>query len=174
MDGQINLGDRVSVADPEDVTIGELLALLQDHGSLPLMFSYDGRDLQPGYHVTEVKAGQFAALDCGGNPEAWTEIFVQLWDVNEDAGRVHMHAGLFVKIIGKVIEHVDLDRTAKLTFEVSDAVRPMQLFRAAAPIITSDRIQIALSPRPASCKPRDRWLEQHQSSCCAPRASGCC
>lgn len=174
MDGQSNLGDRASVADPEDVTIGELLALLKNHGNLPLIFSYDGRDVQPGYYVTEVKVGQFAALDCGGNPEAWTEIFVQLWDMNEDAGRTHLPAGLFVKIIGKVIEHVDLDRTAQLTFEVSDAVRPMQLFRAAAPVINSDTIHVALSPRPASCKPRDRWLEQQQSSCCAPRASACC
>ncbi len=133
MGGQSNLGDRASVADPEDVTIGELLALLKGHSSLPLVFNYDGRSVQPSYHVTEVKAGRFAALDCGGNPEAWTEIFVQLLDVNEDEGSAHMPVGRFVKIIGKVIEHVDLHMAAKLTFEVSDAVRPMQLFRAAAP-----------------------------------------
>jgi hypothetical protein len=41
-----------------------------------------------GYHVTEVKAGQFAALACGANPESWTEIFVQLWDI-EECDRTH-------------------------------------------------------------------------------------
>lgn len=168
---QSNIGAPTGVADPEDITIGELLEALRDFEDCPLVFSYDGRDVQPGYHVTEVKAGQFAALDCGGNPESWTEIFVQLWDVNED--RDHMAASKFARIIGKVIDHVALDMTAKLTFEVSDAVRPMQLFRAAAPVVTDGAVRIALTPRPASCKPRDRWLEQQQSSCCGSRASGC-
>jgi len=36
-----------------------------------------------------VKTGRFDALGCGGNPESWTEIFVQLWDIDED-GRTHM------------------------------------------------------------------------------------
>ncbi|WP_151720154.1 DUF6428 family protein [Gemmobacter serpentinus] len=168
---QSNIGAPTGVADPEDITIGELLNALGHIEDRPLVFSYDGREVQPGYHVTEVKAGQFAALDCGGNPETWTEIFVQLWDVNED--RDHMAASKFARIISKVIDHVALDMTAKLTFEVSKSVRPMQLFRAAAPVVTDGAVRIALSPRPASCKPRDRWLEQQQSSCCGSSASGC-
>ena len=116
--------------------------------------------------------GRFEALDCGANPESWTEIFIQLWDVNED--RAHMPAGKFMKIIGKVIEHVGLDRGAKLTFEVSDGVQPMQLHRAALPRIEGGQVRVALSPRPASCKPRDRWL-QDQKSCSAPAgAQPCC
>ncbi len=76
--------ETTTVLDPADVTIGGLLGFLAAHKDKPLVFFYDGRPVQPGYHVTEVKAGQFAALDCGANPESWTEIFVQLWDVNED------------------------------------------------------------------------------------------
>lgn len=113
---QSNIGAPTGVADPEDITIGELLDALGHIEDRPLVFSYDGREVQPGYHVTEVKAGQFAGLDCGGNPETWTEIFVQLWDVNED--RDHMAASKFARIISKVIDHVALDMTAKLTFEV--------------------------------------------------------
>ncbi len=70
----------------------------------------------PATHVTEVKAGQFAALDCGGSPEAWSEIFVQLWDV-VDGDRTHMTAGKFAAIIRKVSEHVGLDLSDRLTFE---------------------------------------------------------
>lgn len=169
---QGNLGALTGAADPEDITIGELLAALDDAPETPLVFSYDGRDVRPGYHVTEVKAGRFEALDCGANPESWTEIFIQLWDVSED--RAHMAAGKFVKIIGKVIEHVDLDRGAKLTFEVSDGVQPMQLHRAALPRIEDGQVRVALTPRPASCKPRDRWL-QDQKGCAAPaEAQPCC
>ena len=125
--------------------------------------------MKPGYHVTEVKAGQFAALDCGANPESWTEIFVQLWDV-EDGERRHMAADKFAKIIRKVSEHVGLDGSAKLTFEVSDGIVPMQLYRAGTPDIVEGEVHVALSARPASCKPRDRWLREQTQT----KAAGCC
>jgi hypothetical protein len=171
---QGKLGALTGAADPEDVTIGELLVALDSAAEVPLVFSYDGQDVQPGYHVTEVKAGRLNALDCGANPESWTEIFIQLWDVSGD--RTHMPAGKFVKIIGKVIEHVALDRRAKLTFEVSDGERPIQLHRAALPRIEGGYVRVALSPRPASCKPRDRWLQEQNAgaTCCTSSAAKPC
>jgi Family of unknown function (DUF6428) len=156
-----------AATDPADLTLGELLNLMDAHPELPLVFHYDGRAVKAGYHVTEVKAGQFAALDCGANPEAWTEIFVQLWDVEGD-GRTHMPAGKFAKIVRKVSELLSLDASARLTFEVSDGIAPMQLHRAALPTHDAVQLHVALSPRPASCKPRDRWLVDQKSvqSCC--------
>ena len=169
--------ETATTMDAADITIGGLLGFLAAHKDKPLVFFYDGHPVQPGYHVTEVKAGQFAALDCGANPESWTEIFVQLWDVNED--RTHMLAGKFSAIIRKVTEHLGLDPTAKLTFEVSDGVQPMQLHRAALPEIAGNAVHVELSPRPASCKPRDRWLEEQKqasTSCCraSDKAQPCC
>ena len=113
-----------------DISLGHLLDVLAVAPDAPLVFSYDGNPVRPGYHVTEVKAGQFSALDCGANPEAWAEIFVQLWDIDED-GRTHMPAGKFAAIIRKVSDYVQLEPKAKLTFEVSDGVRPMALYCAA-------------------------------------------
>jgi hypothetical protein len=106
-------------------------------------------------------------------------MFIQLWDADE-GGRVHMEAGKFAAIIRKVTEHLALDWGAKLTFEVSDGLAPMQLHRAAAPRIEGDAIRIGLSARPASCKPRDRWLAEQTApaGCCSPSASAskvrCC
>lgn len=161
----------------EDISLGLLLDTLAGAKDLPLVFHYDGRPVKAGYHVTEVKAGHFSALDCGANREAWSEIFVQLWDIDED-GRTHMPGGKFSAIIRKVSEHVKLDGSAKLTFEVSDGVRPMSLYCAAVPTHRDSALHVELSPRPASCKPRDRWLseQQTQSSCCSPSATGqaCC
>lgn len=117
----------------DDINLGLLLNTLDGERDAPLVFYYDGRPVKPGYHITEVKAGQFSALDCGANPEAWTEIFIQLWDI-EEGDRTHMPAGKFQAIIRKVTDHVQLDGSAKLTFEVSDGVRPMQLYCAAMPI----------------------------------------
>jgi hypothetical protein len=152
-----------AISDPQDLTLGELLALVDIHPDLPLVFHYAGLTVKPGYHVTEVKAGQFAALDCGANPESWAELFVQLWDVDE-AGRTHMTAGKFARIIRKVADHVGLDLGARLTFEVSDGVVPMQLFRATQPVIDGAVMSLALLPRAASCKPRDRWLRESKQA----------
>lgn len=163
-------------SDRTDITLGELLDRIADAPDLPLVFTYDGKAVKPGYHVTEVKAGQFAALDCGANSEAWSEIFVQLWDVEED-GRTHMKAGKFGAIVRKVSEHVRLDGSAKLTFEVSDGVRPMQLFCANDPVVEDGALEVVLTPRPASCKPRDRWLAEQavkETSCCGSSANPKC
>ena len=161
----------------DDIQIGALLADCDVHSSLPLVFVYNGHAVRAGYHVTEVKAGQFAAFDCGGNPESWSEIFIQLWDVI-DGDRTHMTAGKFAAIIRKVSEHVGLDPAARLTFEVSDGVVPMQLHCAGTPVRVGDVLTVALTPLVASCKPRDRWLEEQNraSTCCAPTTSdqSCC
>ena len=159
----------------QDISLGLLLDALAANSDLPLVFRYDGRPVKPGYHITEVKAGQFSALDCGANPEAWAEIFIQLWDIDE-GDRTHMQAGKFAAIIRKVSEHVELDGSAKLTFEVSNGVAPMQLYCASAPVVTDGIMHVELAPRAASCKPRDRWLaEQAQAAaCCGPTAAKCC
>ncbi|WP_432284259.1 DUF6428 family protein [Aminobacter sp. BA135] len=171
-----DLAGSTDFAD-DGISIGALLSVLAGHKDKPLLFSYGGRTVKPGYHVTEVKAGAFAALDCGANPEAWTELFIQLWDVDEDE-RTHMPAGKFSAIIRKVSEHVALDPVARLTFEVSDGIAAMQLHKASAPVIRGGEVHVALSPRAASCKPRDRWLvEQAKASCCGPAkgdAQPCC
>ncbi|WP_104663881.1 DUF6428 family protein [Ensifer adhaerens] len=162
-----------SQSDKTDISLGALLGRAAETPDLPLVFLYDGKRVKPGYHVTEVKAGQFSALDCGANPEVWSEIFVQLWDV-EEGERTHMTAGKFSAIVRKVSEHVRLDGSAKLTFEVSDGVRPMQLFCANAPVAEDGALHVALTPRPASCKPRDRWLAEHKSNksrCCGSAAA---
>jgi hypothetical protein len=164
-----------AISDPQDLTLGELLALVDIHPDLPLVFHYGGLTVRPGYHVTEVKAGQFAALDCGANAESWDELFVQLWDVDE-AGRTHMTAGKFARIIRKVADHVGLDMDARLTFEVSDGMVPMQLFRATRPAIDEMAMNVALLPRAASCKPRDRWFKDSQQAgqTGAAGPSACC
>ena len=160
-----------------DISLGDLLDVISVVPDAPLVFFYEGNPVRPGYHVTEVKAGQFSALDCGANPEAWSEIFVQLWDIDEE-NRPHMSAGKFSAIIRKVSDHVRLNPDAKLTFEVSDGERPMSLYCASSPRLYAGVLEVALQARPSSCKPRDRWLEETptlKSSCCGPTTgTKCC
>jgi hypothetical protein len=167
-----------SVSAPGEIAAADLLATLARHASRPLIFSYEGRDVLPGYHVTEVKAGAFQALDCGANHESWHETFVQLWDVPAEDGRGHMAAGKFLAIIRKVADRVPFDPAAKLTFEISDGRRAMQLYCATAVADGDDTVRVWLAARPASCKPRDRWLAEQaaETACCAAESAAkrCC
>jgi Family of unknown function (DUF6428) len=160
----------------DEVPAQVLLDTLAGHKDKSLIFSYEGRDIRPSYHVTEVKIGSFRALDCGANAERWNETFIQLWDI-EEHNRGHMPVWKFLAIIGKVGEAVGFDADAKLTFEVSDGIRPMQIYRAER-IETGDAVRVYLSARPSSCKPRDRWLAQEtaqtETSCCAPKPQKPC
>jgi hypothetical protein len=87
-----------------------------------------------------------------------------------------MPAGKFVAIIRKVTERIALSPAAKLTFEVSDGINPMQLFKADVIEIGNTAIRVPLSPRASSCKPRDRWLTAQAvlSSCSASAKQPCC
>jgi hypothetical protein len=159
----------------DEVSAAALFEAVGSAKDRPLVFHYEDRDVKPSYHVTEVKTGSFRGLDCGANTERWNETFIQLWDIEEEH-RGHMPGWKFLAIIGKVREAVGFDDDAKLTFEVSDGVNPMQLYRAER-IERGDVTRVYLSPRPSSCKPRDRWLQAEQakeSSCCTPKAAKPC
>lgn len=146
-----------------DVSIGAFLDALASYGEKNLTFEYGGRQILPGYHVTEVKTARFAALDCGANPESWAETIIQLWDVPREGDRPVLSVGKFLAIMRKFVADVELDRDSKLTFEVSDPASALQLFGPTSAEVDDSTVRIALARRPASCKPRDRWLEQQKT-----------
>jgi hypothetical protein len=155
---------------PAEASTRTLLDALAPHRDKALSFIYDGRTIQPGYHVTEVKSGRFNALDCGANPEAWSETFIQLWDIPAEPGRPLMPVWKFLAIMRKVADEVPFDPESRLTFEVSDPDSAMRLFGIWGIEAEGEMVRVSLKRRPASCKPRDRWLEQGRdakAACCA-------
>ena len=46
-----------------DASLGDFLDALEPYADESLVLEYGGRTVQTGYHVTEVKAGAFVALD---------------------------------------------------------------------------------------------------------------
>jgi hypothetical protein len=165
-----------------DLSASVLLGILEANKGKALVFHHDGRDVQPGYHVTEVKSATLASLDCGANPETWRETIIQLWDVPGAPGEPRMSVDKFLAIMGKVSAQVPFDRAARLIFEVSDGVEAMRLLRASGTAVDGETLRVFLAPQPASCKPRDRWLEQSlvstaaAAACCGARqeARACC
>jgi hypothetical protein len=159
-----------------DASFGAVLDALRAHSARRLVISYDGRLIQPGYHVTEVKAGSFLTLDCGGNPDAWQETILQVEDLPASAEKPdHMEVGKFLAILEKVAARVSLQPGSRLTFEVGPPGRPMQIFDVEGVRIEAASAVIELGPRPAICKPRHRAEQEATtaSTCCKP-SSGCC
>jgi hypothetical protein len=95
-----------------------VLAALEPHADKSLVIEYGGRIIQAGYHVTEVKAGSFATLDCGGNPDRWQETILQVEDLASTDGRDFMNVQKFRGILAQVATKIELDNDARLTFDL--------------------------------------------------------
>jgi hypothetical protein len=169
---------HASFKEPAE-TLHALQAALAPHADALLRFSYGGRAIAPGYHVTEVKRATLMSLDCGADRESWTETVIQLLDV--DGGEGQMTVGKFLAIVGKVQRDVGLEEGARLIFEVGGHGEAMRLYAGGHVQVMGDGVLISLSPRQASCKPRDRWLlaapAGHASACCGSQEKAgpaCC
>jgi len=171
-------------AAPADSSLAKVLAVLAPHDEKALVLEYgDGRQVQAGYHVTEVKAGSFVTLDCGGNPDAWQETILQVEDIPARDGGTFMKVGKFRRILGQVDAKVRLNADARLTLEVSQPGEAMRIFDVTDVAFTEDSAIVRLGKRPATCKPRHRAVaaaaEAEAAACCSSgaaesAASGCC
>lgn len=167
-----------AVASPlaaADMSLAALLDLLSPHDEKGLVFEYGTRRIQPGYHVTEVKAGSFVTLDCGGNPDAWQETILQVEDIPAKEGQTHLRVGRFRGILAQVDKKVRLSNDARVTIEVGKPGEAMQVYDVASVSLASDEVVVHLGERAAICKPRHRAeQEAAASACCSPsKASGC-
>jgi hypothetical protein len=156
-------------------TLGAVLQRLQGHDEATLSIVYGDRQVQSGYHVTEVKAGSFQTLDCGGNPDAWQETVLQVEDIPGE-GKPQMTAGKFASILGQVDRKVRLNHHARLTIEIGRPGEAMRVFDVADISVQDDRTVLTLGVRAAICKPRHRAQKAEATACCAPaaKASACC
>lgn len=160
-----------------DTSLDQVLAILSGHDDRPLIIDYADRRIQPGYHVTEVKAGSFVTLDCGGQPDAWQETVLQVEDIPAKHEQTFMTVGKFRGILAQVDRKVRLHADARLTFEVSRPGQAMQVFDVAGIALENDTAVLTLGARPAICKPRHRAAQQAARdavACCAPVTSGQC
>lgn len=161
-----------------DASLGAVLEALHRHAAKALVIDYGGRKIRPGYHVTEVKAGSFVTLDCGGNPDAWRETILQIEDLGPEGSQAFMAVGKFMGILDEVAKRVPLDSTARLTFEVGPPATPMQIFDVDTLRVDGEQIVLKLGARTAICKPRHRAVQQAEAaSCCRPQTRSdavCC
>jgi Family of unknown function (DUF6428) len=162
-----------------DSSLATVLATLASHEDKQLVIEYSGRRIQPGYHVTEVKAGSFVTLDCGGNPDVWEETILQVEDLPAENGQTFMTVGKFRSILAQVNRRVALNEAARLTFEIGPPEAPMQIYDVARVAIDQATVMIQLGPRAAICKPRHRATNAAKTARCGSGTntstkSACC
>lgn len=161
----------------------DFIAQVQPHADKRLAFEHDGRRIQPGYHVTEIKAASYRSLDCSARPQQWEETIVQLWDVADKPEQGHMSVRKFLGIWRKVDADVGLNGETEIKFEWGDAATPAVHYVFGALREEGDLLIVSVEPVRATCKPRDEWwlsekpsgLIQIADTVPAPVATaGCC
>lgn len=134
----------------------------------PIFITYGERDIQNGFHITEIKRSMVSSLDCGSNQEGWPETVVQLLD-SDGPSEKRITARKFVSILKKA--NVDLSRAGLqgLVFEIAKPGESLQLHEFKGVHELEDRVVVLTRPREALCKPAMRLQQSGKTS-----ASGCC
>ncbi|MBL4906377.1 MAG: hypothetical protein JKX94_02920 [Sneathiella sp.] len=162
-------------------TLKDFLKVLQDKDNSQLVFSNNGKEINPDYHVTELKSAAVRSIDCGRNLSEWTETIIQLLDGPQSIKGEHMTAFKFSQIATASIETVPALADGALWFEYAPGNGPIRKLSVSSVQIDGDRIKIQLGGAAAACKPRKKWLENAQASdlsassgCCGSKSSICC
>jgi hypothetical protein len=166
------------VAAGSDTSLAAFLEMLASCDEKSLVLQCGLQQVQAGYHVTEVKAGSFVTLDCGGNADAWQETILQVEDTAASEGASVMTVGKLCSILAQVDRKVRLNGEARLTFEVSRPNEAMRVYDVAGVEIDREKAIVHLAMRPAICKPRHRSAQASVGACCAPATAesraACC
>ena len=140
----------------------ELMALLATHTDKAIIFEYAlGKTVPIPYHVTEVKNVQVESVDCGGNPHAYKEVWIQLW-VDEKEKEGTALSGKKVKgIVDKVNEKLPLFQDQEVFFEYGDKDVKTSVYTVDSIVEEQERVVVKLFSAPTQCKPRSGG-----GSCC--------
>ncbi len=157
-----------------NITTRDFLSGLTDHAKKALVFDLDGRRIQPGYHVTELKAASFETMDCGGQGNLWHETIVQLMPSPSEAHRGHMKVEKFMSIYNRVSGSLPVRAGAEIRFEYGDDGEPAIQYNVRGFDFESDALIVQLESARVTCKANDRRaalaeltvLEANTPACC--------
>ena len=124
-----------------------------------------------GYHVTEVRAVNVRAVDCGGRADAWAETVVQLWVPEEAESGPPMTAGKFLSIVARVTADVPAVPTAEVRVEYGDVGKAAVSYHVEGVEVADGAVVVRLRAPHVTCKARDRALEPppNKDPACARR-----
>lgn len=153
----------------------DFLSALGAHPSRALIFDLGERRIRPGYHVTEIKAVNVQAVDCGGQKDTWQETTIQLWAPGGSDER-YMNVGKFLNIYQRVAARVEVTPDAELRLEYGDVGAPAISYLVQDIDLEADAVVVALRPPSVACKAVQPPCEMaltvlNTASCCTPTPS---
>lgn len=158
------------------MTTQEFIAALRKTPDNQLIFENNAGDtVRAGYHLTEIKAAHFDAVDCGGQTNRWDETIVQLWvPANADDDDQFMTAGKFLRIFDKVTAMIPLQLEAEIRVEYGDENFFPSLYHVELTASERGTTRVLLAPPATTCKARDRRLAEVETGACCQSAAVCC
>lgn len=153
------------------MTTTEFLNVLAQHKDLPLSFEYKkGAFVRMDYHLTEVKNVTFDTVDCGGVPNNWQEVHVQLWEneIPEPNHRVDTTKAL--KIFNAVQKVKPILADTELKFEYGNDSFHTAVLPVSDVQVYENQIIVKLGVDATCCKAKDRATtpEEKAVACCSP------
>ena len=150
------------------------LAGLRASSHLPLVFRAGRKEVNPGYHLTEVKRVSYETMDCGAMTHRWSESQFEIWAptlVTLGAGRGHMPAAKFLQIVDRVDAELPLNREATARILASFDGQPAALSHIDGMFARDGTLGIELSGDRTRCKAAERKLASVTGGCCGTGAN---
>ena len=157
--------------------VKEFLDRVRENSDQPLLFEFaPGKQVQGGYHVTEIKNVVHETIDCGNSLHQWKEVVLQVW-VPEEAKATdpYMPTTKFLKIWNIVDSRLSLYQDAEIKVEYGDGDHLTSNYHVDAVHATEDGVVVQMAPPRTMCKPREILIEPNEmragtvaSTCCAP------
>ena len=160
-----------SLGASKTITIKEFLDTLRAvQSDQTIVFQlHKERLVAAGYHVTEVKAVNYSAMDCGGVADRWDETLIQLWNPSDEPERDDMKVAKFLAIYDRVAEHVPVSDDSELRFEYGDGHRPAIAYHVERLESRGPLILVELRAPAVTCKARD-----HKNAAAPTNQARCC
>jgi hypothetical protein len=146
---------------------------LLKHPELDLQFQYaEGKLVDTGYHITEIKQAPITSVDCGGVMNNWTEIIVQLWVPETSRQERSMTVSKALSIVHIVEKMLPLEADGIVKIEFGNSEFDTRQMLPNGFITKGNSLTVDLCPDAVQCKAQARGgscgTDNEATTCCAP------
>lgn len=133
----------------------------------PVHFTANGKGINAGFHITELKHAKINSIDCGGNEDQFDEVTLQLLD---GYGGLAMSSGKLAKILAHSLKAIPALENKDLRVEFAPENNGLHIYHMEDVTVVNERLTIALTNGAAVCKPAQRA----SSNCDCQKQTACC
>lgn len=160
------------------MTTREFLDQLIPHDQLPLRWRAGDAAVPGGYHVTEIKATEVHAVDCGGSTGRWDETVLQVLPPAGAGDEPSMTVAKFLAIYARVSQALTLSDGAHVRVEYGPIGQPAVGDLIDAIEVGAKGVEVLLAPPTVACKGADPTIEdvpvlRERPAAAAPDATCC-